>query len=113
MKERRWITAAAARAIHAELIAEHGGAAGLRDASVLEATRRRRSLVASAAAYGGAFASRNKPMALAAIDVFLQLNGYELAASEEDAAATMWALAEGRLSERELAGWVKKWTISG
>ncbi len=95
----------------------------MRDENVLEATLARPrhllaygepSLAELAAAYGYGFARNhpfvdgNKRMALAAMDVFLQLNGGELAAAEEDAAATIWALAEGRRSEPELARWVEK-----
>ena len=121
MREPRWIAAEAARAIHAELVAEHGGAPGIRDANLLEATLARPrnllaygkpSLAELAAAYGYAFARNhpfvdgNKRMALAAIDVFLQLNGHELGASVESAAAAIRALAEGGLSENELGRWV-------
>ena len=121
MREPRWITAVSARAIHAELIAEHGGAPGTRDANLLEAALARPrnllaygkpSLAELAAAHGFAFArdhpfvDGNKRMALAAIDVFLRLNGRELTAPEANAAATIQVLADGRLSERELARWV-------
>jgi death-on-curing protein len=65
-----------------------------------------------AAAYGFAlakghcFADGKKRVALAIIDVFLQLNGSELGASEPDAVVTIQALAAGELSEDELTGWV-------
>ncbi|MGD0201275.1 MAG: type II toxin-antitoxin system death-on-curing family toxin [Bryobacteraceae bacterium] len=123
MKEPRWIPAPAALAIHAELMAEHGGAAGVRDENVLQATLARPrnlhayarpSLFELAAAYAFGFARNhpfvdgNKRMALAALDVFLRMNRYELAADEPEAASTIWALAEGRVSEAELARWIKR-----
>lgn len=123
MKEPRWIPAPAALAIHAELMAEHGGAAGVRDENVLQLTLARPrnlhayarpSLFKLAAAYAFGFARNhpfvdgNKRMALAALDVFLRMNRYELAADEPEAASTIWALADGRVSEAELAQWIKR-----
>ena len=52
------------------------------------------------------FPDGNKRVALAIIDVFLQLNGFELNASEADAASTILALAAGDLTEDELADWI-------
>jgi prophage maintenance system killer protein len=45
-------------------------------------------------------------MALAVIDVFLQLNGRELSAEEVDAANTMQCVASGDLTEEQLADWI-------
>lgn len=59
-----------------------------------------------ALARGHCFADGNKRVALAIIDVFLQLNGSELAASELDAVVTLQALAAGELSEDELTEWI-------
>jgi death on curing protein len=67
-----------------------------------------------AAAYGYGFAKNhcfpdgNKRIALAVIDVFLQLNGYELVASEEDAALTIQSLAAGQVTELDLASWIEE-----
>ena len=47
-------------------------------------------------------------MALAIMDVFMQLNGFELMAREEDAALTIRSLAAGDLSETELAIWIQE-----
>jgi death-on-curing protein len=70
------------------------------------------SLARLAAAYGFAlarghcFPDGNKRVALAIIDVFLQLNGAELTAAEPDAATTILSLAAGTLTEEELADWI-------
>jgi death-on-curing protein len=48
----------------------------------------------------------NKRVALAAIDVFLQLNGRELLPEEVDAANTMQCVAAGDLTEEQLADWI-------
>lgn len=69
-----------------------------------------------AAAYGFAlakghcFADGNKRVALSIIDVFLQMNGSELTASEPDAVVTIQALAAGELTEEELAAWIEAYS---
>jgi len=47
-------------------------------------------------------------IALAVIDVFLQLNGRELTAEEVDAAETIQSVAAGKLTEDELAAWINE-----
>lgn len=110
-------------AMHVELIAEHGGLAGPPRLAELEAALARPqqqfsyatqplSLAQLAAAYGFALARNhcfpdgNKRIALAVIDVFLQLNGRELLAEEVDAANTMQSVASGKMTESELAAWI-------
>ena len=111
--------------MHAELIAEHGGLAGPVRIAELEAALGRPqhqynyskptpSLDRLAAAYGYSlarnhcFADGNKRIALAVIDVFLQLNGRELTAEEIDAAEIVRSVAAGRLAEDELAAWISE-----
>ena len=118
-----WVPESAARAMHAELIREHGGLQGVSREGALEAALARPqhvyayaesapSLASLAASYGFAlakghcFGDGNKRIALAIIDVFLQLNGSELNAGEEGAATTILALAGGEITEKELAEWI-------
>ncbi len=123
MKEPHWIPIEAICAMHLELIAEHGGLPGIRDQGLLEsALARPRNLWAYekptlfdlAAAYGfglaknHGFVDGNKRIALAAIDVFLRINGYHLTATEADAVATIRRLAESKLNQAGLAAWVGK-----
>lgn len=123
MKRPRWIPQSALRAIHDELLAEHGGASGILNPGQLESTlarprnllaHRQADLFALAAAYGYGFARNhcfvdgNKRTALAAIDVFLILNGRELTAAEEEAVAILVAVAEGSVSEDALAEWIRR-----
>ena len=120
----RWIPEAAIRTIHAELLAEHGGLDGPIDEDMLGATLAcpqqleiysdpPASLFQYAAAYGFGFARNhcfkdgNKRISLAAIDVFLQLNGYELVAEETDAVINIVALAAGEMTENDLAQWIE------
>lgn len=85
-----WIATAVARAAHAEQLAEHGGAAGVRDAGALEsAMMRPRNLAdygepdiaALAAAYAlgiarnDPFVDGNKRTAAVVAETFLLLNG--------------------------------------
>ena len=120
----RWVSEAAVRAMHAELIAEHGGRDRLRDSGLLSSAlappRNKRAYGASssifelAAAYGVAivrnhpFVDGNKRVALAVMYVFLELNGYRLEAPEVDAVETMLALAARKLDEKELTAWLKE-----
>jgi death-on-curing protein len=113
------------RAIHAELLAEHGGLGGAVDEDMLGATLARpqqletygdppASLFQLAAAYGFGFAKNhcftdgNKRISLVAIDVFLQLNDYELTAEEAEAAIVIEGLAAGEMTEDELANWIER-----
>ena len=92
MKSPVWVPLRAVAAMHAALISEHGGLAGPVRIAELEAALGRPqhqhsyskptpSLERLAAAYGYSlarnhcFADGNKRIALAVIDVFLQLNG--------------------------------------
>lgn len=123
MSEPLWVTCEAVRAIHGELIAEHGGRPGQPRAAELEAALARPrhvlAIAASppplarlAAAYGFAMArgqcfhDGNRPMALAVVDVFLQLNRCELSATQAEAAITICTLADGELTEGALADWI-------
>jgi death-on-curing protein len=70
-----------------------------------------------AAAYGFGLAKNhffpdgNKRIALAIMDVFMQINGFELTAREEDAVLTIRSLAAGDLSETELAIWIQQYSV--
>jgi len=119
----RWVVRDAVLAIHAELLAEHGGLAGIRDESVLDAALARprnklayedAGLFALAAAYAfglardHAFNDGNKRLALSIGDVFLRLNGFALAAPEIETVATIFDLAAGELGEADLTEWIER-----
>lgn len=119
----RWLPLPLVAVIHHELILEHGGARGVRDAGLLSAALARpRNLfayetadvyrLAAAYAFGIArnhpFVDGNKRTALMAMYTFLRLNGVQLGAREEDAYLTMMQVAEGTLTEPELAAWIKQ-----
>lgn len=109
--------------LHAELLEEHGGAPGLRDAGALEASVNRPLQII---AYGGDGVTipelaaaicvslcrnhpsidGNKRAAFAALGLVLGLNGYELDAAEREAADKVLAVAAGTLDEAAFRDWV-------
>lgn len=122
MKEPVWLPRKLVLALHALAIKEFGGSYGIRDEGLLDSALARPrhriaygepTLFALAAAYAyglsknHAFVDGNKRVAFAAIDVFLQLNGHELSASDVEATVVMQDLAAGSLSEDELAAWIE------
>jgi death on curing protein len=125
MKTPVWVPLRAVAAMHAELVSEHGGLAGPVRIAELEAALGRPqhhynysdpspSLESLAAAYGYSlprnhcFADGNKRIALAVIDVFLQMNRRELTAEEVNAAEIVQSVAAGKLTEDELATWIRE-----
>ena len=111
--------------LHRLVVAQAGGAAGLRDLGALESavaqpratfagTELYPSLAekAAALAYSLAlnhpFVDGNKRVAHAALETFLVLNGHELAADGDDAEHTMLVLAAGTLSREEFVAWVAR-----
>ena len=108
--------------MHDVQLAEHGGGAGVRDAGLLEsALARPLNLVAYgepdaaalAAAYGFGisrnhpFIDGNKRTGFVAAELFLRLNGFNLAATDGDCVLTMLAVAAGDLSEDAFAAWLR------
>ena len=123
MKDWIWIEVHVARAIHEEQIAQHKGDAGIRDAGLLESALARPQNLAAygkpdvaalAAAYAFGivknhpFVDGNKRTGLVALELFLEQNGYVLTASDVECVLVILAVAEGKLSENELAGWIRK-----
>jgi len=120
----RLLTLDAVLAIHRRQIAEHGGEAGLRDLGLLEsALSRPRNIIAyaekadtaalaAAYAFGIAknhpFLDGNKRTALVVMRTFLILNGADIDASQQDKYQTILALADGSLTEPDLAKWIRK-----
>ena len=122
MNEPRWLLRAVVEAIHEAQLAEHGGAAGLRDDHGLESALARPrnlfvygsgDLFAHAAAYAAGivrnhpFVDGNKRTALLAAYVFLRLNGHTLDASEESAAQMTLGLAAHEITEDSFADWLR------
>lgn len=123
MNEPEWLSLEIVLDVHAEILARFGGKDGLRDGSLLESALARPenkfrygehdlAVLAAAYAYGlardHAFVDGNKRVALAALIVFLGLNGFDFVVAEPDATAMMMALAAGQASEELLAHWIRE-----
>ncbi len=123
MRKWVWIDPSVILAVHDEQIAEHGGAAGIRDLGLLESALARPLNRAAhgksdhadlAACYGAGIAKNhpfvdgNKRTAFVAVELFLALNGWKLTAADTDAVLTMLAVADGTLAEAAYADWVRR-----
>jgi death-on-curing protein len=122
-KEPLWIEEREVLAIHDRLTAIHGGATGLRDRGLLQSALARprqhhayaasADIVAMAALYTAGivcnhpFVDGNKRTGFVVGILFLELNGFDFKASEEDAAQAVWDLAAGTLDETAYAGWLR------
>lgn len=122
-KEPVWIDERDVLAVHDRLLASHGGLPGLRDGGLLESALARPrqhysysdgvGIVQTAALYTAGivknrpFADGNKRAGFMAGAMFLQLNGFDLLASEEDVINAVLALAAGDLDEDGYAKWLR------
>lgn len=120
----KWLRPDAVLAMHKRQLAEHGGGEGVRDIGLLESALARPQNIAvfepdsdiarlaAAYAFGIAknhpFVDGNKRTSLVACRTFLLLNGYQIDASSTDKYITFLSLAEGSLSEDELAQWLRE-----
>ena len=110
-------------AIHSAQLAEHGGAAGIRDEGLLDSALARplnlhaygtQDLCTLAAAYAFGivrnhpFMDGNKRTAFLAAYVFLRLNSFTLTATQTSATRTMQDLAAGHMSEADFADWLSQ-----
>jgi len=123
MKKPVWILKDFVLSLHEELLAEHGGAPGIRDEGLLDSALARPQNVYS---YGNAdlftltaayisgivrnhpFIDGNKRTAFMTGYVFLGRNGKELIADEAETTQIMLALAGSKVSEEDFALWLKK-----
>lgn len=121
----RWLNAAVLQAVHLEQLAEHGGAAGMRDQGLFESALARPLNLALygepdvfdlAAAYAVGLAKNhpfvdgNKRTAYVAMELLLVLNDFELTADDANAALTLLAVAAGDTDEPTLAHWLREHT---
>ena len=123
-QEPEWLVEAVVVAVQRALIAEHGGADGIRDQGLLDsALARPRNLLAyggtppdpfdlaASYAYGLAknhcFVDGNKRIALTAALLFLELNGWRLDAPSEQRYLMTLGLASGEVSEANFSAWLR------
>ena len=123
MTKPEWLLRSVVEAIHDAQLAEHGGAAGIRDAGMLESALARpenahdygeTDVCVLAAAYAfeiarnHPFVDGNKRTAFLAAYVFMRLNGWNLVASEIEATRAVLALAAGDLDQPAFAAWLRE-----
>lgn len=110
--------------MHNDQLREHGGLPGVRGENVLESALARAQQkwhydastdmpsLAAAYAFGlvknHPYRDGNKRIGFLALVTFLGINGYQLNATDADVVAEMLALADGTVSEDELAGWIRR-----
>lgn len=117
-----WLSADVLLAVHEEQLAEHGGAAGVRDLGLFESALARPQNLAApgdpdvaalAASYGVGlarnhpFVDGNKRTAFVAVELFLALNGHALVADDATCVLTLLAVAAGTLDEAAFAAWLR------
>ena len=118
-----WIDERDTLALHDRLLALDGGAAGVRDEGLLKSALARPQQIHAfgdnpdtvqlAAAYTAGivrnhpFIDGNKRTGFLIGALFLELNGYRLNASEEDATQAVLGLASGTLDEGAFTSWLR------
>jgi len=122
VSEPLWLDERDALTLHDRLLALHGGAAGLRDADLLASALARPrqhfayasaiDVVELAALYTAGvvrnhpFVDGNKRTGFVLGILFLELNGWNFLAAEEDAAQAVLALAAGEVDENAFAAFL-------
>lgn len=106
-----------------QLIQRYGGTHGIRDENLLNSALQQPkatydgnylhdTIIKMAAAYGfhicnnHPFIDGNKRIALVAMDIFLQRNGFEIIATEKETYKTIIRLSSGQLSKKNLTNWL-------
>ena len=122
-REPQWVERVVVDAVHLDQLREHGGLPGIRDEDALESALARprnqwhyqaaTDVAALAAAYGWGLANNhpyrdgNKRIAFLTMAIFVELNGHELEAPEEEVVQVMLAVADRRCTEGEFAEWIR------
>ncbi len=121
--EPRWLSRTVVDAIHADQLRQHGGLPGVRDDNVLESALARSqqkwayaepdvAVLAAAYAFGlvrnHPYRDGNKRIGFLALMTFLGINDHEFETTDEDVVTTMLALADGSLTEAQLALWIRR-----
>ncbi len=121
MDEPIWVDKLETLVAHSRQLAEHGGSDGIRDETLLDsALAKPRNVfayeesvglprLAASYAFGIAknhpFVDGNKRTALVVAEGFLRFNGLKVVAPPEEKYLTFLGLAEGSVSEADLAVW--------
>ncbi len=121
-----WIDDDVVHAIHEAQISEHGGALGFGIWALLASALDRPRSAASyldpdvaelAALYAlrviknHPFVDGNKRVGAVLLELFLDLNGYELTATDEEMLPVILAAASGTIGAAELADWIRNKSV--
>jgi len=123
VKEPVWLARQIVEAIHFQQIIEHGGSHGIKSEYTLDSALARPQskfaysedpdLALLAAAYGYGliqghpFIDGNKRTGFMAMYTFLGLNGYTIETTEAVVVEMILGIAQGAISEEELADWLR------
>jgi len=117
-----WVERDVVLAVHAQQIAEHGGAGGIRDLGLIESALARPvnllkygdpDIYDLAAAYGcgiarnHGFVDGNKRTAYVVTRLFLRLNGYDFEASPFERVMVFERVGIGEMTAEGLADWLR------
>jgi len=120
--EPQWVLRDTVLLLHEQSLAEHGGTSGIRDEGLLDSALGKPmnlfaygepALFDLAASYvyglvkNHPFLDGNKRIGFVTGALFLALNGYQLIATEADAAIRTLALAAGEMTEKAYAAWLE------
>jgi death on curing protein len=127
VEEPIWIDKPEVLIVHSMQLAEHGGSDGIRDESLLDSALSKprhvfayvdsATLPTLAASYAFSLARNhtfidgNKRTALVVSEGFLRLNGVKIVSTPEEKYLTFLHLADGSLSEEDLAAWFTKHAV--
>jgi death-on-curing protein len=118
----RWVDRRTLILLHDESLAEHGGASGLRDETMLQSALARPLNLVNygspdvadlAAAYGVGLAKNhpfidgNKRAAFLSVGLFLALNGQRLVSTQAEATLVMFDVAASAMDESSSADWIR------
>jgi death-on-curing protein len=121
--EPKWLGVDAVLVMHEEQLAEHGGAAGVRDLGLMESALARphnawsygqSDLVALAALYAAGimrnhpFVDGNKRTGFLAGYAFLYVNGLEIVADEAEVIVQCLSLAADEIDDAGFAAWLRE-----
>jgi death on curing protein len=121
-----WILKEAVLDVHTSCLKRSGGLFGVRDEGALESALARpvnkfnygeSDVFALAAAYGFGiakdhpFTDGNKRTAFIATFMFLDRNGFEIEAAQDEVVAVMLVLAASEIAEEQFAAWLRGHTV--
>ena len=124
----RYLTLGEVLALHRQVIEASGGISGLRDLGGLEsaiaqprmsfgeedlysALEEKAAALCFSLVQNHPFTDGNKRVGHASMEVFLQLNGYEIQASVDEQEALILGIAGGEVKREDLVSWLKNHLI--